>query len=100
MTRSCGLLKVVVILSAIAIGSAQVGLQNTTASSPAPIAFEDTCLLEEGVIENLSCIGSQSPRCFNQAELCNGASFCDNDLDESGDILNDLDCKYMYKIKL
>ena len=64
-----------------------------TSKGQSPIAFDDICLREQGVSDNLSCPNVNGTLlCYPRSELCNGVEFCDDGSDE-GRSLNALDCK-------
>ncbi len=87
MTRRWSLFKTVILLSAIVLSYAQ------DPDSPAPIAYEDTCMIREGVTDNLSCRNANNEiQCFPRTQLCDGTEFCNNGIDENRNF-NDLDCE-------
>lgn len=66
----------------------------TYSRGQAPIAFEDTCQIQQGISDNLSCPeDDESLNCYPASQLCNGPEFCADGSDE-GRSLNALDCKY------
>ena len=64
-----------------------------TSNGQSPIAFDDICLREQGVRDNLSCPNENGTLiCYPRSELCNGVEFCVDGSDE-GRSLNALDCR-------
>ncbi len=76
-------------MSAIALGDAQ-----TEPLVAAPIAYQDTCMIEQGIPDNLSCNENDGALiCFPMSELCDGQELCATGIDEDRN-LNNLDCEY------